>query len=260
MRVPHHEWRSLSLTLVALLVLGTLCVVASTAQAQVATGSLTIRVVVNPAIDAGRFDVALNNVVPATGVGLGDSGSTGPQSVLAGSVAVSERATEGTSLPLYTTTVSCADGATIIVPEVALLATNVTVAPGANVICTFVNTLIPVVLPPIPPHPILLPPAFVRGTAILRGVEGCTARTVIATRIIGRNIYRIVFRLDGHIVKRVKAPSLSWRSYALYTVLAPRDHELHTVTVSAFFVNGATPRVKSMVHRFAHCRASAVAG
>ena len=73
-----------------------------------------------------------------------------------------------------------------------------------------------------------------------------------------RRLSRIVFFRDGRIVKRVKAPSLSWRAYEMTTVVPAGDHQLHTVLVRAYFVDGATPRVKAMVHRFAHCRSSEV--
>lgn len=234
-------------------------VFASAAAAQ--TTTLTVRVGVVPATDPGRFDLAIDGVALASGVG--DGGGTATQTVLPGTFAVSEVATTGTNLSAYSTMVTCLDGSEVLVAAAPLTATAVVVAAGHDVVCTFINTLLPVppvVAPPVTAKPILLPPAFVRGTAILRGVEGCTARKVVTTRIIGRNISRIVFFRDGRIVKRVKAPSLSWRSYVLRTVLAPGDVEPHVVRVRAYFVSGATPRLKAMTHRFSRCRTSAVVG
>jgi hypothetical protein len=232
-------------------------VFATAAAAQ--TTTLTVRVGVVPATDPGRFDLAIDGVALASGVG--DGGGTVAQTVLPGTFTVSEVATTGTNLSSYSTTVTCLDGSEVLVAAAPLTATAVVVAAGHDVVCTFINTLLPVapvVAPPVTAKPILLPPAFVRGTAILRGVEGCTARKVVTTRIIGRNISRIVFFRDGRIVKRVKAPSLSWRAYEMTTVVPAGDHQLHTVLVRAYFVDGATPRVKAMVHRFAHCRSSEV--
>lgn len=236
--------------------LALLAIFSSSAAASDTT--LTVRLGMVPATDAGRFDLLIDGVVLAAGVG--DGGTTPTQPVAAGSLVVTESAVSGTSLAAYSTTVTCVDESGVLIAGVPLTTTAVPVTTGRNVICTFVNTLLPaapVVAPPVAARPILLPPAFVRGTAILRGIEGCTARRVVTTRIIGRNISRIVFFRDGKIVKRVKAPTLTWRSYTMNTILRSNDIEVHTVLVRAYFVTGATPRVKSMVHRFAHCRTSA---
>ena len=263
---PECMQRTARSTVVLCLALVGLALFAASASAQSPT-TLTVRVAVIPATDAGRFDLAIDGVPLATGVG--DGGSTGTTSVLAGSFAVSEVAAAGTSLPLYSTSITCVDGGAVLIDAAPQTTATVAVAEGHDVVCTFTNTLLPVVpndppapvvAPPITAKPILLPPAFVRGTAILRGIEGCTARSVVTTRVIGRNISRIVFIRDGHVVKRVKAPSLTWRSYTVDTVLPRDDLRLHTVLVRAYFITGATPRVKSMMHRFAHCRASAVVG
>lgn len=238
---------------------------ASVAAAQDA-GTLTVRLTVVPASDGGRFDLAIDGAVLVAGVG--DGGATAALPIASGSATVSEFASSGTSLASYSTAVTCVDGDTILIDAAPLTATPVAVARGHDVVCTFVNTLQPAVpvtaptvaAPPFTPMPIVLPPAFVRGTAILRGVEGCTARRTVTTRVIGRNIERVVFVRDGRIVKRIAAPSLSWRTYELRTTLRDDDHEVHTVFARAFFIRSATPRVKAMTHRFARCRASVVTG
>ena len=257
MHIPFTHHRGPHIAAALCLGLALLAVFSGSAAASDAT--LTVRIGTVPAADAGRFDLLIDGVVLAAGVG--DSGGTSAQPVAAGTLVVSEAAAAGTSLAAYSTTVTCIDESGVLIAAVPLTATAVPVASGRNVVCTFVNTLLPaapVVAPPVAAKPILLPPAFVRGTAILRGVEGCTARRVVQTRVIGRNIFRLVFIRDGRIVKRVKAPTLTWRSYSMNTILRPNDIEVHTVLVRAYFVTGATPRVKSMVHRFAHCRTSSV--
>jgi len=246
--------RSPRVAIIFCLGLALLAIFSSSAAAT--TAQLMVKVSTVPAGDAGRFDLFIGGVVLAAGVG--DGGVTPAQVVAAGSAVVSEGAASGTSLAAYSTTVTCVDESGVLVGPVPLTTTAVPVVAGRNIVCTFINTLLPVVAPPVAAKPILLPPAFVRGTAILRGVEGCTARRVVQTRVIGRNIFRLVFIRDGRIVKRVKAPSLTWRSYTMNTILQPNDIEVHSVVVRAYFVTGATPRVKSMVHRFAHCRTSAV--
>ena len=254
MHIPFTHHRGPHIAVALCLGLALLAVFSGSAAASDAT--LTVRIGTVPAADAGRFDLLIDGVVLAAGVG--DGGGTSAQPVAAGTLVVSEAAAAGTSLAAYSTTVTCVDESGVLVAPVPLTTTAVPVVAGRNIVCTFVNTLLPVVAPPVAAKPILLPPAFVRGTAILRGVEGCTARRVVQTRVIGRNIFRLVFIRDGRIVKRVKAPSLTWRSYSMNTILRPNDIEVHTVLVRAYFVTGATPRVKSMVHRFAHCRTSSV--
>ena len=233
------------------------------ASAQEAT-TLTVRVGVVPVGDAGRFDLSIDGVTLAAAVG--DGGDTGAQPVLPGSFVVAQSAAAGTSLAAYSTTVTCVDGDEVLVAAAPLTATSVNVARGHAVVCTFVNALLPVappapvVAPPIAAKPILLPPAFVRGSAILRGVEGCTPRSTVVTRVIARNIARLVFIRDGRVVRRVATPSFSWRTYSLETSLPAGDYTAHVVRVRAIFVNGATPPTKAMTHRFGHCRVSAVAG
>lgn len=246
--------------IVACLALALLGAASGSAAAQ-DPGTLTVHLGVVPATDAGRFDLAIDGVVlvPAAG----DGAATAVLPIAGGSAVVSEAAAAGTTLAAYSTAVTCVDGTDVLIAAAPLTATAVDVASGHDVVCTFVNTLLPmppVVAPPITAKPILLPPAFVRGTAILRGVEGCTARGTVTTHVIGRNILRLVFLRDGRIVKRITAPSLSWRSYELTTVLRPDDREMHTILVRAYFISGATPRMKAMTHRFSRCRTSAVVG
>jgi hypothetical protein len=252
MTISSNHHRGARIAIMLCLGLALLAMFSSSAAAT--TAQLTVKVSTVPAGDAGRFDLYIGTVRVAEGAG---DGFAIEQAVLAPATDISEVATPGTNLAAYATTVTCVDESGTFIGPIPLTSTGVPVTVGNHIVCTFVNTLIPVVAPPVAAKPILLPPAFVRGTAILRGVEGCTARRIVQTRIIGRNIARIVFFRDGHIVKRVKAPSLTWRSYTMNTILRPNDIEVHTVVVRAYFVTGATPRTKSMVHRFAHCRTSA---
>jgi hypothetical protein len=255
MTIPSNHHRGARVAIVVCLGLALLAIFSSSAAASDAT--LKVRFVTVPETDAGRFDLYINGLAQAP---VGGSGVyTTPVGVSVDKADVGEVGASGTNLAAYSTTVTCTDDVEgVLVGPVPLTSTGVRVEAGRNIECTFVNTLLPVVAPPVAAKPILLPPAFVRGTAILRGVEGCTARRVVQTRVIGRNIFRLVFVRDGRIVKRVKAPSLTWRSYTMKTILQPNDIEVHTVVVRAYFVTGATPRVKSMVHRFAHCRTSSV--
>jgi hypothetical protein len=249
--------------LIAGLALVLLLLVVSAASAQQAA-TLTLGVRVTPSTDPGRFDLAIDGVTLAAAVG--DGGTTGAQTVLPGTFAISQLAATGTSAAGYTTTVTCVDGADTVIDAAPLTTTAVVVPAGHGVACTFSNTPVaaipstPIAAPPIGPHPILLPPAMVRGTAILRGPEGCVPAGVVATRVIARNIIRLVFVRDGHVVKRVVTPSTVLRIYVLGTVVHPDDVTAHVVRVRADFLSGAVPRQQTLVQRFAQCRADAVAG
>ncbi|MGI9187747.1 MAG: hypothetical protein ACR2J9_09600 [Gaiellales bacterium] len=223
--------------------------------------TLTVRVGVAPATDGARFDLSIDGV--ALAMGVGDGGSTGVQHVLGGTFVVSETPTPGTGVGSYSTSVTCMDGSTEVVAAAPLTSTAVTVPAGHAVVCAFVNTaLTPAAAGavPISAKPILLPPPFIRGSAILRGAEGCTRRGTVTTRVIGRNIDHIVFRRDGRVVKRVHATSLSWRSYTLETVLPQGDRTEHVVLARTYFISGATPRLTVMSHRFSRCGSTAVSG
>ena len=101
---------------------------------------------------------------------------------------------------------------------------------------------------------------MVRGFSALFGATGCTSRRTVTTRVVARNASTITFIRDGVVVKRVTMHALTRRAYSLRTVLPVGDYAMHTVYVRVRFVPGATPAAKSMVHRFAQCRASAVTG
>ena len=88
---------------------------------------LTVRKVLSPAGDPGRFNLRIDGTVRASGVGSG--GSTGAIEVSAGTHTVSETAAPGTDLANYTRTIGgdCAPGG------------SVTVAAGQSKTCTITN-------------------------------------------------------------------------------------------------------------------------
>jgi prealbumin domain-containing protein len=88
---------------------------------------LTVRKVLSPAGDPGRFNLRIDGTVRASGVGNG--GSTGALEVTAGTHTVSETAAPGTNLADYTRTIGgdCAASGTV------------TVAAGQSRTCTITN-------------------------------------------------------------------------------------------------------------------------
>ena len=111
-----------------------------------------------------------------------------------------------------------------------------------------------------PPVGIIMPPAMMHGTAILRGVNGCTSHSVVTSTVTGGNVRRIVFRVNKRVVKQITPPSLSWRTYTIRTLLPANNFQIHTVIATVSFASGSTPQSKTLIHRFRHCRLSAVAG
>ncbi|HEX9943512.1 MAG TPA: hypothetical protein VGG03_15980 [Thermoanaerobaculia bacterium] len=88
---------------------------------------LTVKKVLSPANDPGRFNLRVDGTVKASAVGNG--GSTGSLVVSAGTHTVSETAAAGTNLANYTTTIggACASNG------------SVTVAAGQSKTCTITN-------------------------------------------------------------------------------------------------------------------------
>lgn len=95
------------------------------------TATLTVKKILSPASDFGRFDLLVNGQAKATSVG--NDGTTGAMVLAAGTHTVSELAATGTSLENYTAVIGgdCAANGTI------------TLAAGDNKTCTITNTYTP---------------------------------------------------------------------------------------------------------------------
>ena len=112
-----------------------------TTTEQSGTGKLEIRKVLSPSDDSGRFDLRIDGKTEASGVGNG--GSTGEETVSARKHEVSEKAVGGAKLDDYTTSISCRDGngsGAEVASGGADADLDVTVAAGADVVCTITNT------------------------------------------------------------------------------------------------------------------------
>ena len=101
------------------------------------TGTLTVKDVIDPGSDPGKFNLQIDSSTAGTGGNVGDGGSTGAVLVYSGPHDVGAAGAGTTNVADYTSSVSCTDG------TVSALGPVVTVADGQDVVCTV--TLTPVV-------------------------------------------------------------------------------------------------------------------
>lgn len=106
-------------------------------------GSIELKKALVPSTDAGRFNLFIKKGVNGadgavdTEPNVGDGGTTGANTVFAGTFNVSETAGTGTSLTNYTSSAACVDGS----GSVNVTASgDVNVAADQNVVCTITNT------------------------------------------------------------------------------------------------------------------------
>lgn len=96
-----------------------------------------IKDIVGTPPDQGKFDLRIEGTVVADDVG--DGGTSGAQTVLAGTYTIDELAGTGTSLSNYSSSVSCVLGTQTPITE-SDTSIELTVADGEDWICTFTNT------------------------------------------------------------------------------------------------------------------------
>jgi hypothetical protein len=124
------------------------------------TGTLTVVKNLLPADDPGRFDLLVDGFPAIEGVGPPPDNSTGPITVPAGPVSVSERISEELvpefDLDQYTISTSCVNQSAVAVPISGTGTESdpavVPVGAGENVTCTITNRRIEEPPPP-PPEP-----------------------------------------------------------------------------------------------------------
>jgi uncharacterized repeat protein (TIGR01451 family) len=102
-------------------------------------GSITIVKVLNPATDAGRFNLEIDGATAGGAVAVGDGGTTGTVAVDSGQHSVGESAAAGTDLADYDVQITCSSS-TGVAAEGSGARLNVTVPLGQAVICTITNT------------------------------------------------------------------------------------------------------------------------
>ena len=103
------------------------CLITNTRKAT-GRSTLTLRKVIVPSSDQGKFNLLIDGSIAGTGANVGHNGNTGPVTVNSGLHSVSETAGTSSNLGNYVTSYSpnCLGG-------------NIYVAPGANEICTITN-------------------------------------------------------------------------------------------------------------------------
>ncbi|MGI9188262.1 MAG: hypothetical protein ACR2J9_12240, partial [Gaiellales bacterium] len=204
------------------------------------------KVVVN---DNGGTATAADFTLTATGTAGNTVTGTAPVDSGAGLLADTWTLTETGPAGYAASAWTCVGG--------SQLGSVISVAVGGEATCTITNDDVPVIAPP---TPVVAPPAIVRGTARIAGPEGCILGSTVTTRVTGRNIARVVFRRDGRVVRQVPGKGTGVQTFVLATRLGPLDNGVHTVTARVTFATGATPKAKTVTHRFALCRSLPVTG
>jgi uncharacterized repeat protein (TIGR01451 family) len=106
-------------------------------------GKLEVRKVFSPAGDPGRVNLLIDGSVAGTGTNVGNGGTTGELSVLAGNHTVGESAGTATSLNDYNSSISCrnANGTgTVVASSSGIGPLTVNVAAESDIVCTITNT------------------------------------------------------------------------------------------------------------------------
>ena len=177
------------------------------------TRTIKVTKVLAPATDGGKFNLLVDGQVKAPNVG--DGGTTGVQTVAAGTHTVGESAGTATDLANYDSTTSCVDKAHAAKP--ADTDGSVQVTAGDQWECVITNTRKTTPPPPPPPSDqppadqpsvqavspqIAVSPARVRpGSARLSGPSGCPTTSAVAASVSGRRIVKVTFYVDGKKVK-----------------------------------------------------------
>ncbi len=107
------------------------------------TGTITVKKVLNPSSDPGRFNLQINRSTAGTGANVGDGGTTGAVQIVTGSYNIGETETAGTSTNLsdYTSSYSCVDqNQGVVASGTGTLSTDFDVDYQDSVVCTITNT------------------------------------------------------------------------------------------------------------------------
>jgi len=218
------------------------CIITNTRKST-SRSTLTVRKVVVPSSNQGKFNLLIDGSIAGTGANVGHNGSTGPVTVNSGLHSVSETAGTSSSLGNYVTSYSpnCLGG-------------NIYVAPGANEICTITNHKKPMMVV----HKILIPATdpgtfnllidgSVTGTGAGVGHNGTTGivnvtvggHTVSETAGAGTDLgdYTTFYSQSckhGNI-------SLTWGDYKTCTITNTRNPAPPTLTVKKILIPATDP-------------------
>ena len=94
-----------------------------------------------------------------------------------------------------------------------------------------------------------------RGTAAISGRSGCVG-TPFAVQVRGRQIRRVVFRLDGRVVRTLTRPNRGQR-YVLPISPAQLRRGVHRVTATSTFTAASQTRPRTLRVVFQRCSRSA---
>jgi hypothetical protein len=237
------------------------------------TRDSTIKVtkVLAPATDAGRFNLLVDGAAKATNVG--DGGTTGVQTVAAGTHTVGESAASGTDLANYDSTTSCVDKAHAATP--ADTDGSVQVAAGDQWECVITNTRKssppPVDAPPVDAPPSDQPPTeqavspqiavsparVLPGNARLSGPSGCPTTSAVAASVSGRRIVKVTFYVDGKKVKTLTKANKNGR-WVLPMNVKRFAFGTHRVRVTVQFAKSSQTKARTLRLSFSRCHPAVV--
>jgi hypothetical protein len=234
------------------------------------TGTIKVTKKLVPATDGGKFNLLIDGQVKAPNVG--DSGTTGTQTVTTGAHSVGESVGTGTDLANYDASLSCVDTAHPNDP--ADTDGTVQVDKGDAWECVITNTRKSTPPPPQEPptdQPPSTPPAVqaispqvhvsparVRpGSARLRGPSGCPRTSAVAATVSGRRIVKVTFYVDGKKVKTLTKANRDGR-WVLPMNVKRFAFGTHRVRVVVQFAKSSQTKAKTLRLSFNRCRPAVV--
>jgi hypothetical protein len=237
------------------------------------TRDSTIKVtkVLAPATDAGRFNLLVDGQAKASNVG--DGGTTGVQTVVAGTHTVGESAATGTDLANYDSATSCVDKAHAAKP--ADTDGSVQVAAGDQWECVITNTRKsspppPTNEPPVAEQPVaeqpvqaaspqlaVSPARVTPGSARLSGPTGCPTTAAVAATVSGRRIVKVTFYVDGRKVKTLTKANRNGK-WVLPMNVKRFAFGTHRVQVTVQFAKSSQTKARTLRLSFSRCHPAVV--
>jgi hypothetical protein len=237
------------------------------------TGTIRVTKVLKPASDTGKFNLLVDSQANATDVG--DGGTTGVQTVTAGTHTVGESAGTGANLADYDSALACTnanggaqdnDGTLSVAKGDAwdCVITNTrksTPPPTTTTPPPDTQTPAPSQAPstPSPAPQIKVSPARVRpGSARLTGPTGCARTAAVAATVTGRRVVKVTFTVDGKKVKTLTEPNRKGGRWVLPMDVRKFGHGTHRVSVKVQFAQSSQTKAKTLRRSFSICRAASV--
>jgi hypothetical protein len=235
------------------------------------TGTIKVTKKLLPATDGGKFNLLIDGQAKASNVG--DTGTTGTQTVNTGVHTVGESAGTGTSLSNYDASTSCVDKAH---GGAADTDGSVQVDSGDAWECVITNTRKTTPTPPTEPPtqtPPVTPPTstttavvpqikvsparVVPGSAKMRGPRACAKTNVVAASVTGKRIVKVTFYVDGRKVKTLTKPNGKAGAFKLPINVRKLGYGAHRVQAKVQFATSSGTKAKTLRLSFSRCGGAA---